>query len=233
MKYFYLLLLALTPSLSNAYSLLGSKWGSPTLGTGATVTYSFMSGGQHCYEPTTTCTNLDSFMPTGYESEIERALDAWASVADLTFIERSDDGADAGAPTSSGDIRFAGHIIPDTDDGGNVLAHAYSPGRASISGDVHFDQTDNWTIDTSGISIFWVALHEIGHSLGLGHSTDDTIMGELYNPSLMALTPDDIAGIQYLYGIAAVPAPEAVWLFSSAMFGFFASRRQLTKATQS
>ena len=48
-----------------------------------------------------------------------------------------------------------------------------------------------------------IATHEIGHSLGLGHSRDRTaIMYDIYASSnpVIRLQPDDIAGIQYLYG---------------------------------
>ena len=48
-----------------------------------------------------------------------------------------------------------------------------------------------------------IATHEIGHSLGLKHSLDPTaIMFNRYfgGDPVVNLQPDDIAGIQYLYG---------------------------------
>lgn len=51
-------------------------------------------------------------------------------------------------------------------------------------------------------NLFRVAAHELGHSLGLAHSTD---IGALMYPSYMfsgdvQLAQDDINGIQALYG---------------------------------
>ena len=49
-----------------------------------------------------------------------------------------------------------------------------------------------------------IAIHEFGHSLGLGHSKDkDSIMYGYYmsNNVVNQLNEDDIEGIQALYGI--------------------------------
>ena len=229
MKLLKFLLLLIASTNVNAYTLSPSssaKWGSPTLGTGATISYSYMLGGEAC--DTGSCSSLDSFMPTDYKTEIGKAFDAWSSVTNLNFFEVTDDGADAGSITSSGDIRIGGENM---DGQHGVLAHAYYPHTSSWGGDLHFDLNETWSIDgfAGTISIFWVALHEIGHSLGLGHSDDsNSIMGPYYNPHLTTLGADDIAGIQHLYGtpvLSAVPIPAALWLLAPALIGLFGFRK--------
>jgi hypothetical protein len=52
----------------------------------------------------------------------------------------------------------------------------------------------------SAVSLQSVLLHEIGHYLGLAHSTDsDAVMFAFYKPVSMALTQDDIDGICAIY----------------------------------
>ena len=53
---------------------------------------------------------------------------------------------------------------------GTVLAHAFFPGSGR-GGDVHFDADEIWTTDERSVSkyrasVFAVAIHEFGHSLG-------------------------------------------------------------------
>ncbi|XP_067014194.2 interstitial collagenase [Anabrus simplex] len=80
-----------------------------------------------------------------------------------------------------------------------VLAHASQPHSEAF---VHFDDDEKWTANRRGRNFYQTALHEIGHVLGLDHSTDkDAVMfptvGE-NNPELK-LHPDDINGIKALY----------------------------------
>lgn len=82
------------------------------------------------------------------------------------------------------------------------MAHAYYP---QYGGAIHFDDDEPWkpdTTDSNYKSLLKVAVHEIGHSLGLEHSdVAGAIMGRFYLNSLStSLDDDDIKGIQSLYG---------------------------------
>ena len=83
----------------------------------------------------------------------------------------------------------------------SVLAYAFFPS----DGRLHFDEAESWTVGSGrGTDLLWVAVHEIGHSLGLEHSNvRGTIMWPTYSyQANLRLHSDDIRGIQSLYGKA-------------------------------
>ncbi|XP_047609809.1 stromelysin-1-like [Phacochoerus africanus] len=150
-------------------------------------------------------------LPRGViDSVIEKALKIWEEVTPLTFSKISEGEADIMITFA---VREHGDFSP-FDGPGKVLAHAYAPGPG-IYGDAHFDDDEQWTKDTSGANLFLVAAHELGHSLGLFHSTDsNALMYPVYNPltdlARFRLSQDDVNGIQSLYGPPPASPPEHV-----------------------
>jgi hypothetical protein len=88
-----------------------------------------------------------------------------------------------------------------------ILAHAFfpPPNGGSLAGDAHFDDAENWTLSersssSQPIDLTTVVAHELGHSLGLGHSqVQGALMFPFYSGSHRFLAQDDIDGIQETY----------------------------------
>ncbi len=238
---FIFVLLLLFAGVSNAYVLGSGKWGAPTPGTGAVITWSLMGTGTSCKTECTSDGSVGSFtapsnfMPSGFKTQLERAFDAWSNVANLTFIEKTDNNEDFDTVPSSSDIRIGGHAL---DGIGSTLAHAFfpPPNRVSAAGDVHFDVAEHWKIGFggSGVDIFQVFVHELGHALGLSHTNvPNSLMNSIYSESFSGPQADDIAGMQFLYGTAItepaanpVPLPSSLFLLISGMISlrFFKSK---------
>ena len=154
---------------------------------------------------------------------INASYTRWSQVSGITMTyEPNDDGANVGGfPPGSvgvrGDMRIGGHSI-DGSVGSNVLAYNFFP---SSGGD--------GVVDTLGTSYSGAAnqandsrklrnviTHEVGHGLGIDHTNvpangfglthAGTVPNTLMNPNLSTAfdgpQPDDILGIQRLYGDA-------------------------------
>ncbi|ELK09443.1 Matrix metalloproteinase-26 [Pteropus alecto] len=87
---------------------------------------------------------------------------------------------------------------------GHILAHTFLS-DSETPGIIHFDKGEHWSTAYKGFNLFLVAIHELGHSLGLWHSTSqNSIMYPRYvnqNPKTFHLDVDDIQRIQQLYGL--------------------------------
>ncbi|XP_045475019.1 matrilysin-like [Harmonia axyridis] len=136
---------------------------------------------------------------------INKALKTWGDYGNLKFRRKSTEDADIIVSFNQGD-HYDGFPF---DGRGYVLAHAFFPlPGSSLAGHIHFDADEKWVKSTpnqisyGGTDFFSVALHELGHSLGLGHSTDErSIMFAYYKESdeNIRLSQDDIYAMYKLY----------------------------------
>ncbi|XP_039643143.1 matrix metallopeptidase-21 isoform X3 [Perca fluviatilis] len=127
------------------------------------------------------------------------AFRMWSEVSPLEFVE------DTRSPLEDVDIRLGfgtgRHLGCNQrfDGTGQEFAHAW------FLGDIHFDDDEHFTAPNagSGISLLKVAVHEIGHVLGLPHSyRAGSIMQPSYLPQESGFEMDwmDRKAIQHLYG---------------------------------
>lgn len=142
---------------------------------------------------------------------IEEALGLWASVVPINLVEVEDDGRPYTQSTKYGQIRFRHVFINGPDPAPPALpvakAQAYYPSSGVIGGDVEYDHGDRWQEvgTTPQPDILGATVHELGHSLGLGHTDDESanmywIFTRSSGLGTASLQDDDITGIQSIYG---------------------------------
>src|SRR2546426_1114776 len=71
---------------------------------------------------------------------------------------------------------------------------------------MHLDDDETWRIGAN-IDLYSVALHELGHALGLGHSDDPKAVMYPYYKMVTALGIDDVKAIQTMYAAGTAPPP--------------------------
>ncbi|MEO8715605.1 MAG: matrixin family metalloprotease, partial [Acetobacteraceae bacterium] len=141
-------------------------------------------------------------------SVIGTAIQKWASTSGLTFVEEPDSPTAANAA----DIRIGWGTFSG---GGGEIGQAnytFLTGGNAINPDAIVRMEDpsvtplvpgaNGTLTYQGLSttLYQVALHELGHALGLGHPTDpNAVMFPTAGTANRDLDASDVAGIQALY----------------------------------
>ena len=187
------------------FCTFGSKWGedrifspagnnTPGPGTsGGVVTFSFQEEGQEVVfnDEVIVSRDFDVHQIGCGKDMIRQAFEAYSSVANIDFEE------EPSSPNS--DIRIFAGIVEGNSRNGDITAFGIPPRAGSCvasSGTMLFDSQTG-----SCHEFFLLALHEIGHALGLGHPGEGNVMSPgSPNLTYTGLRAGDIEGIRSIYG---------------------------------
>jgi hypothetical protein len=178
------------------------KWGNPEPGTGAKVTYAFVTGALS-FPDAINCkqlTPLDGLLASSsitvaqLQNETAAAFALWQSAANISF-ERVEDPAAA-------DILIGSAASPHSRRAHANVAYAPTGGathRSITKSLICFDASEPWKIGFGGnpdaYALRYTLVHEIGHSIGLDHpSPSGELMSFSYGEAFRTLRAGDLAG---------------------------------------
>lgn len=155
---------------------------------------------------------FSSPITAAFQATVEQAVQKWASASGLVFQQVPD----TAVPGNAADIRIGfgtfGKILPgitgtigETDYSYNPLGQSFEPDtivRAEDPGEAPLVPTSGGlAYGGTGASTFYqVVLHELGHALGMAHSSSPTdVMFPVATQQNLDLSPSDIFGIRALY----------------------------------
>jgi hypothetical protein len=148
---------------------------------------------------------------TDEAATLQRAFDTWAQQVPLSFSQvATAANAHLTVAWETGDHGDGSPFDGSGSGGFNIFAHAFFP----EDGRIHFDEAETWahTHGSGNVDLESVALHEIGHALGLRHSgLSDAVMFFAINTQRRQLHEADIRGIKSLYPpIVSAPGRRAI-----------------------
>lgn len=199
------------------YSVVGAKWSDTDI-TWSFATSNYSSDG---FAP------FSSPISNQYQGAIQGAFQKWAAVAPLTFTQVPD----ASDYSRAADIRIgfgllntastvvigqanlrwdgAGNLLPDE------IVRLEDPSQFALS----LGSDGTYTYVGTTATLQQVALHEIGHVLGLGHASDpNAVMYPSAGANNQTLDQTDVEGIQSLYGAPGSAPPPVAPTVSSDVF---------------
>ena len=139
-----------------------------------------------------------------WRAAVARACEQWNAEGTIQLVAAADD---APADVTLG-WRRGHHGACEPFGVAKTVAHS---GPVAPGTFVHFDADRSWTVDdreqgADRYSVYGVALHELGHVLGLGHSAAPDAVMQTGEVRARPISPSDVLGLQSLYG-GGVDAP--------------------------
>lgn len=197
-----ILLLLFTANSAYAFEPSGSVWATPNA--------SFHVG-------------INGISPSGesWNAALSRAMQAWTDQTTFAFeiVNQAQDPCDSRQGALLGDGKSSAdftNLVCDAEFGNNVLAVTLSTltcqnpactGTALIEeADIVFNNAEQWDvysgpIRTDSVDFERVALHELGHAIGLNHEVTNAAIMQASLSDLNTLQTDDINGANFIYGV--------------------------------
>ncbi|TAD89728.1 MAG: hypothetical protein EAZ99_08855 [Alphaproteobacteria bacterium] len=172
---------------TSPYTLTGSSWGGGT--SGARITWSFAEFDLSAMfaQAVTGYQEITSQIDPSYRGLVRQAFDIWEASAGIDFVEVSDGG---GAQIRVGERAIDGP-------GGTVgTANWWRQGTTTTHSVITFDSRDSFTT----AEYLSTAIHEVGHAIGLGHSSLRTEIMYPFVNGMTSLGPNDLLAANILYG---------------------------------
>lgn len=208
-----------------------------TLGLGVSGSFAYvLTGGRWFDGRTTIYIGIFGSDPDGaqFSAALQDAIDEWNERTPFRFVADSDyvNPCTGYSPSGTSFPNGGGDGRNGIDFGSSVCGNAFGPDTLAITlslgqtgtlgfdyiaeSDIIFNTRFDWSVydgpRRSRVDFRRVALHELGHVLGLNHErTAQAIMADRIT-DLDALTADDIAGATALYGTPATCPIQAVVL---------------------
>jgi hypothetical protein len=164
---------------------------------------------------------LNAAEPTAtWETAIVQAFQTWAAQADINFGVVADDGAPLGtAGLTQGNTDFGTIRIAAASLGPDLVATSvpFGVGSNGWSGTLILNSDDFGPSATTQYDLYSVALHEVGHILGLDNSNSpSSVMYPYYVGTRTGLSSADVRALDTLYG----PRPNDDFSQGFGGFGF-------------
>ena len=187
-------------SFSGDYCLFGLKWGLNnefhTSGEniegpktpGGIVTFSFQENAKLVsnHKQVDVPTLSFDLLPNCAKKKIEDAFEEWSTFGNIQFQKVSND--------SNSDIKI---YVADIYRAGLAFPNFNSANCQILTGQITFNPNDiHFPFDCD--QFYLLALHEVGHCLGLGHSSEANVMGNIFD-NFQGLQQGDIEGIVQIY----------------------------------
>jgi len=156
------------------------------------------------------------------ESHITAMMARWSAVTGIRFVKLASDSGvpiddPAAVPPATGQIRIGVFAFGTGGSEGAAVGYSPPPNGGTGAGNILFNsnayyqfapgnENDAYDNTYAPNDVDSLILHELGHAIGLLHVTDDgTCQVMCVDPQCLfhikrQLTPDDIAGAQFLYG---------------------------------